>query len=157
MCVGGGTGLWEASCRAHSQGHRVHRQNLLDGANTQPVLGYCFRIRLRDRNLVPMWKYLTQALGRGIKEPGPNWECQTPTCKPCLAGISGCGSVFRAVNRYLAARPSGPRTGWVCPTLAGRKGGLQDSGVGLDCQTNGRARTPPSTVLLPPKQRKASF
>lgn len=31
------------------------------------------------------------------------------------------------------------------------------SGVGLDCQTDARAHTPPSKAPLPPEQRKASF
>lgn len=94
---------------------------------------------------------------RGIGVLGPHWERQAPTCKPQLAGISGCVALtFRAVTRYLAARPPGPR-GWLSPTLADRKGGLQDSGVGMDRQTDGRARTPPATVLLPPEPRKASF
>lgn len=106
--------------------------------------------------MVPMWRYLTQALGGASESQGLTGNARPLPANHGLLASQDVALTFRAVNRYLAARPPGPR-GWVSPTLAGRKGGLQDSGVGMDRQTDGRARTPPSTVLLPPEQRKASF
>lgn len=108
-------------------------------------------------------------LQEGVRIPGPGRKCEAPAWKldACLANYDLMRSqdvalTFWAVNWWClgaCSRTPEPRDWLSSPqTLAqvgkGRLGGV---GVGLDCQTDTRAHTPPSKAPLPPEQRKASF
>lgn len=89
---------------------------------------------------------------------GPCLEFHACLANYNLIGCQDVALILGAVSWCLKGWPRTPEPKvWLGFPQTHAQAGKVGLGVGLDCQTDTRAHTPPSKAPLPPEQRKASF
>lgn len=159
------------SRRVTSQSRRAHGKNPVkrDGGESQNLGSQTrsFRTCVKVGDLGCVWEsqHRTQNSRRVFRMLG-SWLAMLGPClefHACLANYSliGCQDValiLGAVSWCLKGWPRTPEPrDWLGFPQTHTQAGKVGLGVGLDCQTDTRAHTPPSKAPLPPEQRKASF